>query len=460
MIPFKVKNFALSAAFIAVLGMAGCNLFNPTEDVNIKSGDANALTYEGYLKFRNNEYTQASIYFNKAIQADSSHSEAWYGLAKAKLNIQQINTFELLKYVNVRADGTEKLALLDMEESTAQKYEAGIDTVVTLLQDFIQRDTLGQMDGVISFKTISESYMLLNMVKTMLVLRNATKSISGCTTKNPQTGKFDCDIGAVLNNLKKDKTGESTAALHEVFRTCESNPATMSSVAGQAVPVFDEWITDAKQNDVAATICGALSDVTAPSDNGDDIDRAVNSVIAVTGKSDLFDDDGDGCIDEEIFDGMDNDGDGEIDEDLRDVSGEYKLDLETQSKNILAGRTEIKDRAVYASFGPNPKYENVDIDMNGKLCTGENCDEWEYIYATYSKREKNGPNYLLKFAKSIKFNPQGLPREQFIELKKNVAGDLSGKVYTLEDRKNLIGGCWVNYTEETFKQKLAQWREN
>ena len=67
-----------------ILGIAGCNLFNPTGSANIDSGDANALTYEGYQKFRANDYGEAEYYFRKAIEADSSHSEAWYGLASSR----------------------------------------------------------------------------------------------------------------------------------------------------------------------------------------------------------------------------------------------------------------------------------------------------------------------------------------------------------------------------------------
>ncbi|MCQ2099626.1 tetratricopeptide repeat protein [Fibrobacter sp. UWH1] len=456
MISFKTKKFVLAAALATALGVAGCNLFNPTEDANIRSGDADAMTYEGYIKFRNNEYTLAADYFNQAIAADSTHSEAWYGLAKAKLNIQDLNTFELLKYVNI-SGGAERLALLDMEQSVVDKYEAGIDTVVTLLKEFIARDTTGRLDGKITYRTISESYMLLNMLQTLFVLRDATKLVVGCGMVDPNTGKYSCDVGAVLNTLKRNKDGESTAALHEVFSTCESNPETMSSVAGQAIPVFDEWLTDNSQTQVASTMCGVLADITEPSEDADAIDMSVNSIIAVTGKSTIMDDDGDGCYDEEIMDGMDNDGDGEVDEDLRDVNAEFSLDLATQTKNIAAGKTQTKDRVVYSSFGPNEKYMNVDIDRDGKLCTEENCGEWEYIYPSYAKRESNGQNYLLKFAKKIKFNPMGLPPEEFKALKKRVAQDYSGRIYNLKARQDSVGGCWVNYTEEQFRIWVNEW---
>ena len=55
----KSKIVWASAALVLSLGIVGCNIFNPTESVNIKSDDAAALSYEGYIKFRDNEYSEA-----------------------------------------------------------------------------------------------------------------------------------------------------------------------------------------------------------------------------------------------------------------------------------------------------------------------------------------------------------------------------------------------------------------
>ena len=131
-----------------ILGVIGCNLFNPTESADIDSGDADALTYEGYLKFRDNDYLAAAHYFKKAIQADSTHSEAWYGLAKAKLNLQDINSFELLKYVNTEGSKS-TLPISKMSDGTARKYQSSIDTILVFMKKFIKRDTTGKLDGVI-----------------------------------------------------------------------------------------------------------------------------------------------------------------------------------------------------------------------------------------------------------------------------------------------------------------------
>lgn len=453
---FQTKKFVLSAALIAALGFAGCNLFNPTEDVNIKSGDANALTYEGYIKFRNNEYTAAAEYFNRAIAADSTHSEAWYGLAKAKLNLQKLNTFELLKYVDVNGGGNAaKLPLTDMDDATAYKYEVGIDTVITFLRDFIKRDTTGRLDGVITYKTISESYMLLNMVNTMLTLRKTTSNLQGCVSVNPATGEYDCNFGSILNSMKGGKIEETVGALHEVFSTCESNPESMASVAGQAIPVFSTMLSDEGQSTTASVMCGALSDMTSDTGDSTENERALSAVIAVAGYSDFTDDDGDGCYDEEILDGMDNDWDGEVDEDLRDANSNFVLDYAVIAANTKAGKLQKKDQLVYSSFTPNDKYDDLDIDMNGEK-GDKDQNEWKYIYASYAEREKH-TDYRLKFAEKMTFNPQMLPLDDYLLAKKMVAADHDGSKFDLESRKRTIGGCWVNYTENDFKKWISQW---
>ena len=81
------------------LGFAGCNLFHPTGSRDADNDDAAALTHDGYLEYQKANYDAARNFFSKAIKADSSHSEAWVGLAKSVLHSQKgINVFELVSY--------------------------------------------------------------------------------------------------------------------------------------------------------------------------------------------------------------------------------------------------------------------------------------------------------------------------------------------------------------------------
>ncbi|MBR6126036.1 hypothetical protein IKQ19_21005, partial [Candidatus Saccharibacteria bacterium] len=176
-----------------ILGIIGCNLFNPTESANIDSSDSKALTYEGYLRFRANEYSEAAYFFSKAIEADSSHSEAWYGLAKAKVNQLEINTFELLKYINV--DEKSALPIAGMDDATADKFHNSITLVQDFLAEFITRDTTGKLDGVITYDNVYKDAMLLDLVQFMLSLRDWIPFVAKCQEKDPVTGLTDCSIG-------------------------------------------------------------------------------------------------------------------------------------------------------------------------------------------------------------------------------------------------------------------------
>lgn len=448
----KLKiNIWLSVCAILVLGIVGCNIFNPTESVNVAPDDADALTYEGYIKFRDNKYAEAAEYFKRAIHADSSHSEAWYGLAKAKLNLQDINIFEILKYINIGQDKT--LPIANMTDEIAFKYQVGIDTVLFYLNRFIYQDTTGKLDGVITYKTIANSYMILEMMQTILILRKTTNALGTC--KGVLNGNAsDCDMNIVLNSLKGNTEG-TLEAFHSIFKTCEDNPQSMATVADQYIQNFD-WIAKDKQGEAVGTLCGAMSYSTGNLGDSSSRERALDAVISQMGYSDASDDDGDGCIDEEIYDGEDNDGDGEIDEDLRDNTPKIIHDATRAAKNMLKGKKNVRDLMIVTSASPNEKYMTIDIDKNGLFADDE---EWEFVYADYDKRLSNANglhptgNHLLKFAKKLVYNPQNLPFDEYLAVKHAVAADLNGK-YNLEYRKKYIGGCWVNYDENAFQQWL------
>ena len=160
-----------ATALLLSLGIAGCNIFNPTESININDDDAEALTYEGYKRIRDNEYSEAEYYFNKAIAADSNHSKAWFGLMKStlnrKLNGDSTNIFSLLSYINASRDS--KVPFTGMSDNVANQLQEAVDSVNAIADIFISRDKAGKTDSVVTYKTISEGYMILQMMKTMLI---------------------------------------------------------------------------------------------------------------------------------------------------------------------------------------------------------------------------------------------------------------------------------------------------
>lgn len=444
-----MQSQKLVLSFIAAITLfiGGCNLFNPTESINIDSDDEKALTYEGYMQLQKNNYDEAEKYFKKALEADSTHSEAWYGLAKVLQSQQNINTFELLKYVNVGSGVS--VPFYDMDDETAQRYLQSIGIMTDFLQKFIYKDTTNQLDGVITYKDVSNSYMILQMASTMLGLRSAAGNLSACNKSNPNINE-ECDLGKVLNSLKGN-VGETLDGFHEMFSTCSDKPESMTSVADQYLQGFD-LLSGKGQTLAVQTTCEALSTTTASGGDEKTKEKNLNIVIAQFGYSDATDDDGDGCVDEELYDGVDNDGDGEIDEDIRDKTNPIIYDTELAAKNSLSGKHGVSDLMIVKSAGPNEKYEEVDIDMDG-IPGKKDDDEWTFIYADYKKRVANS-DYRFKFAEKTPFNPQNLSYEEFINLKYAVAHDTDPHniQYDLEFRKKYIGGCWINYDQDKFGQ--------
>ena len=443
----KLK-IVLCSLCVLFLGIVGCNLFNPTEAINVDNSDADALTYEGYLKFRNNDYGEAERYFSKAIAADSSHSEAWYGSAKAKINLEEVNAFEILKYVNTDGNAS-VLPIAGMSDEMAQKYHQSINVVVDFMKKFITYDTTGRLDGVVTFKTISDSYMVLEMFQFMLVLRKEMPNIAACKEKDPISGLPKCSIGDILNGLHGNKGAESLEFLHEVALTCAKNPESMGSVVGQIFPGFSSLLSAEGKNTTTSASCEAIASVTEVSDDPDENEKNLSAVISFTGYSMDVDEDGDGCVDEEVVDGQDNDGDGVVDEDPRDNNQNFVFDEFSIAMNMADQKKGTSNLMIVKSVAPNEKYRSVDIDMDGQPADD---DEWEFVHSLVSDRNNTG-DHRFKFAANLVYNPQKLPFEEYMAKKKQVSLDYEGK-YDLEYRKKYIGGCWVNYTEEAYRKNL------
>lgn len=216
------------------------------------------------------------------------------------------------------------------------------------------------------------------------------------------------------------------------------------------------YLTKEAKNQAITGMCSALAQETdIPEDDSTKQARTMNIIIGQLGYSDIIDDDGDGCVDEELYDGEDNDGDGEIDEDISDKTNEIHYDDMVIMSNIAQKKMTIKELRVIKSAGPNGKYRSVDIDMNGKTVEDDPDEldrEWSFIYPNYKDRVNNNDHHLV-FSKDLPWNMEG-GVEGLKERKRLIAQDTNkdNPTYSLEDRKSMVGGCWVNYDEDSFKK--------
>jgi len=420
----RIKKLCLCTAIALSTGIVGCNLFNPAESVNIESDDTNALTYEGYIHFRNAEYTLAREYFERTLAVDSTISEAWYGLAKSVLNQQKLNVFEMLKYANSK-DGTS--GFMNMDDSTANHYKAAIDSVMKVLDVFIERDTTGKTDGKVTFKTISTSYTVMHLTKAALILRDSKQDITKMFNVSTNPPSIDVDWKSLKD--MGETTVELFNSLGDIGTAVAADPAIATEVIRSYVPeaalLSDSGLTVATETMAAYMITASET-----------VDKSTDGITSYMTIADMIDNDGDGCIDEEIADGYDNDGDGLIDEDMRD---NMLMVFETDFLKYKIGQVQ--------AVSSNEAYDKIDIDMNG---TPADENERNFVIKNSNERVAQGDHRFTAFTGEFTWVvSMELTLKEYMDLAKNDT-DKNNIQYNLAWRKEHIGGCWNNYTEETF----------
>ena len=472
-----------SAAIALSMGIAGCNLFHPTDSRDADSNDADALTLEGQKELQNSNYDAARNFFSKAIKADSSHSEAWVGLAKSVLHSQKgINVFELVSYAQTKEteDGKSESVFNTMPDAKADSISRGIDSVMIYLNKFIARDTTGKTDKKIRFRDIADSYTILQLTKAALRIRavqNQMKeklTLTSVVSADNSGMKMDLTVLSEMGDSLKPFLNDMAAAAEAI----KAAPEAAAEIIKAYLP--DSTRKDFDDDDYADVSVGLANTIIQMNDRAQNVEDDRNDVFYKFGNS--RDDDGDGCVDEEVLDNYDNDGDGEIDEDVRDSRSIVLMRKRPQNYAELISTSH--DATVYDltkaqvdSVKFIEKYHPVDIDMNGVFGPVYEGDpesppndpyEWHYVYSDPNERDEQ-KNHLLQFTDKIKFkytknglflekdnDPVMQDAEEIESLIKNkelIRKDtLYPPKYSLTDRQKMVGGCWNNYTEERFLQ--------
>lgn len=431
------------------VGMAGCNLFHPTESHDADSDDAAALTLDGYHEFQKSNYDSARRLFNRAIAADSGYSEAWVGLAKCVLNSQEgLNAFELVSYAQKADDKQQSNGFLEMQDHEAHLISKGIDSVLIYLNKFIARDTTGKTDQKVRFRDIADSYAILLLTKAALRIRNVQTELTSVLSADSAGMKLNLntlnDLGDSLKPFLQDMAAASEAIKAAPDASAEIIKAYLPDSTRQ--DIGDEFYTD-------ATI-GLANTVIQLNDRAQTVEEERTDVFFVFGNG--MDDDGDGCVDEEVVDNYDNDGDGEIDEDGRDyrsvvlVKNTFVIKDDNTTQINKDGKAYDMTKSQVDSLNTIEKYETIDIDMNGKMGT-QDPKEWQYVVRDPDDRDEQD-NHLLKFAIDLKFPGKNLATK--IKNKELIRHDtdINNIKYSLKKRKEMVGGCWANYSDDDFKK--------
>jgi len=160
-----------------------------------------------------------------------------------------------------------------------------------------------------------------------------------------------------------------------------------------------------------------------------------------------YDEDGDGCIDEELLDGQDNDGDGFINENSRLASTDPNHPLYgiSSMNNSMWGNNRYRDNSNWEYNKP------VSFDHPIIICNSPDCSE-------FTELPVNEEGWVTVINFTQKTYPDGSRywTSKDANLKLEVAQDKNCSKYGLEYRKQKIGGCWPWYDQRKFRDYYCQ----
>jgi L-rhamnose mutarotase len=444
------KTITSRYAFWALMGfvIVSCNIFNPSGSGD-GGGSTDAFLTEGENAFRDQDFAASMEAFESAIKADSTSALAYYGYAKATLRFYQLNASTILSEVD-EAKANASIPFLDASDEKLTRYLQATSKVRRALSAMTNRDTLTRWwryqedttskaarkdakmkqriafirqfmvkgeqgdvgyypahrfplsDGAIAYEKIVVDYGFIELLYALVHLRDLDQNDTIDSRDNLLTKlSFKSEGGFKLDSLQNIATElQNDTVARQNFNNLIQNVQSGLGSASQVISLL-------------APNVGGTGDSLSNTNLTDNVSQNVDSVITSLGSAvgfyqfgDSKDNDGDGCVDEEILDGKDNDGDGFLDEDARVVGNNFP--------------------------------DNVDNDHNGKkdlVDTDENL----------------GTDHMLLFVSQSSFVKGSLYRDR--DFKIRVQGDsLTLRTNLTISQKNLldsakseIGGCWNQY---------------
>lgn len=449
------------AAVASSLALAACNVFNPSGEGEAGAGK-DAQLVQGENLFREQDYQAASATFQAAIEADSANSMAYYGYAKSVMRYWQVNASTLLQEVS-KAQDKSGIPFVGASDWDVTRYLQATSRVRLALGAMTDRDSLTRWWQYSQHPDSKEAKADPLAAKRIAFMQDywakADQGAPGYHRKSAfplsdlkmASNKIIADFGFVemiyavthLRDLNGDNTIDSHDNVMKLLTFNASNGFKVDNldaiVDSLDTPEKKEQFNSLIQNvasglSSASTVLGLLSPSLtgnlggAGGDSSDtskslsgDVTQKADSVINSLGDAVTFyqfgdsrDNDGDGCVDEEIPDGKDNDGDGLVDEDAR----------------WTAVDTVDNDH--------NGKGKNPFLDKDA----GEDLDADFKLKFTTDAGFAVGPLYADKAARVA-------VQKDSLQVRYDAAGSEAAmsEYYRnkLEAAKQSIGGCWNNY---------------
>ncbi len=452
--PKSLKRFSLGLGLI----LAACNVFNPSGEGDAgATGDAQITDGENF--FRSQDYKSSYETFAAAIAADSSNSMAYYGYSKATMRYWQVNASTLLTEVS-KAQDKSGIPFITSDDWTITRYLQATSKVRNALGIMTQRDTLTRWyyyakdpagkaaandplaaqriafiqdywskadkdyagyhkksefplsDLKMSSQKIIADFGFVELIYAVTHLRDLNgDNVIDSNDNLLKKLTFSTQGGFKVDNLNEIVDSLDTPEKKAQFNTLIQNVAGGLTSASTVLNL----LTPALTNQASGSDTGASKDLSQKvTQNMDSVITSLGDAVTFYQFGDEKDNDGDGCVDEEIADGKDNDGDGFIDEDARFTPVDA-VDNDHDGK----GKNAFTD--------PDP----------GELLNSE----FKLVYTTDAGFIV-GPKYKDKATRIA-------TQKDSLQIRYDKAG--SAALLTVEYREKLdsakknIGGCWNNY---------------
>jgi len=407
---------------------------------------------------------------------------------------------------------TAALSELDRRDTLTVLYErykkGDVDALDTVMTKFIETFCSGSVQNCRDTTEKRESFPLSDReykstyFRSILLLASFSKGVlglsdtdnNGCLTVNRNKRGSDSTKGDFPTGFRKDEWTD-WGCLNNDYRDlpialeCPEDSLGNITVVINSAKILDDLqddlneyykcLADPEQDDKSCVVPSGVGDVNNTIDGFGDDFKGVEDVLGNLGlmgssssglKEDVekykayasfykmgthIDEDGDGCIDEELLDGLDNDGDGFVNENGRlasvDPDNEEWYGV-NRINNSMRGSNPYKDETNKAYNKPLR-----DHYTKFKICNGPSPSSCHY-----PNPDSTDMATVLAFTQEPGYWTLGNDTPMNMALKLAVAQDtVCGELnFSLEERKALIGGCWPNYDDKKFieywlKRKLA-----
>jgi hypothetical protein len=343
---------------LAALALVSCNVFNPSGNGDLSGSGADGYIIQGQTDLRNQDFAAAVRDFNKALSIDSTRSLAWHGLGKAYVGDLPMDS--VLAAFQTLTKSTDSITnpFANSSDSLINALYRPLARMVTVYGMFIQRDTTGRTDGVFS----SRGDMLDYTVGQTLVLAISPMILSSDSLMD-STNKLD-QIGRTLNqslsvdSLAKGGTGSIASTVGNLVlavdsSTCKTDSSGKTTCQKDTTGKYDSSAIkalNAKFVQIGTSLSSIQSAASALGATTDTSKKDSSSTSSITSQAQAFvksnpsavkliqfadglDNDGNGCVDEKISDGLDGMGDG--------VPGDYRMGYRDASFVVAAGNLAL-----------------------------------------------------------------------------------------------------------------------